>query len=224
MLKLIIFDWDDVFTLGSQEGYLACYHEAAKAVGVELDPITERERILSAWGRPHRDEIAALLKEHPELVDRATPVYERAILSDTFTGCLTLVEGSLELLTDLRHHYTLALATGLNPQVMKERVFPKFQVPPVFSQIVTSYDLPDRSRGKPHPDMALKILHDQHILPEQAVMVGDAPGDMSMGKAAGLRTVAVLTGLLDRAHAEEMGVDYIIENILELKELLLQLT
>lgn len=41
MIKLIIFDWDDVFTQGSIKGYYACYHAALEAVGVRLDGAEE---------------------------------------------------------------------------------------------------------------------------------------------------------------------------------------
>ena len=33
MVRLIIFDWDDVFTLGSRDGYYACYKEVVDSVG-----------------------------------------------------------------------------------------------------------------------------------------------------------------------------------------------
>ena len=39
MLKLIAFDWDDVFTLGSTKGYLQCYHETLIEIGVELGKV-----------------------------------------------------------------------------------------------------------------------------------------------------------------------------------------
>jgi len=39
MIKSIIFDWDDVITLGSKVGYFKCYHQAAVGVCVELSPI-----------------------------------------------------------------------------------------------------------------------------------------------------------------------------------------
>ncbi len=41
MKKLIIFDWDDVFTLGSIKGYYASYHAALDAVDVHLTPDEE---------------------------------------------------------------------------------------------------------------------------------------------------------------------------------------
>lgn len=64
-IKLIIFDWDDVFTTGSKQGYFACYHETLAELGITLHPDEEKKRILAKWGQPHREELKALLIEHP---------------------------------------------------------------------------------------------------------------------------------------------------------------
>jgi hypothetical protein len=71
MIKLIIFDWDDVFTLGSKEGYFACYHKAINDVGVFLSPEEEHKRILAKWSKSFREELKELLKEH-KLVENLT--------------------------------------------------------------------------------------------------------------------------------------------------------
>lgn len=52
---------------------------------------------------------------------------------------------------------------------------------------------------KPGPGMALAYARACGLPPAQVVMVGDSPHDMLAGRAAGMRTVAVLTGLAARA-------------------------
>lgn len=63
MIKLIIFDWYDVFTLGSKEGYFKCYHEALAEVGVYLKPEEEKKRIFAKLGKHHKEELKELLKK-----------------------------------------------------------------------------------------------------------------------------------------------------------------
>ena len=46
MLKVIIFDWDDVFTIGSKDGYFACYHETLVDLGVSMSPKEEKKEFL----------------------------------------------------------------------------------------------------------------------------------------------------------------------------------
>lgn len=55
MYKLIVFDWDDVITLGATDGYLACYHEAIKSIGFQVDPQVEKEQILKNWGKTFKE-------------------------------------------------------------------------------------------------------------------------------------------------------------------------
>ena len=50
-LKLIIFDWDDVITLGAKDGYFACYDFALAKVGVALPENVKTERILRKCGK-----------------------------------------------------------------------------------------------------------------------------------------------------------------------------
>ena len=223
MIKLIIFDWDDVFTLGSKEGYFKCYHETLIALGVHLEPEEEKKRILAKWSKPHREELRELLKGKPEFLDRACKIYEEKLFGDTFVNSLSTIKGTVELLQRLSKKYLLCVATGLHPKILKERVMPKFSIPQVFSQVISTYDIDDVEKHKPHPFMIEEILREQKANPDEAIMVGDAKGDVLMAKAAGVTPVVVLTGHLSREEAEKLKVDYIIEDVTKLEAILAKL-
>lgn len=220
MIKLIIFDWDDVFTLGSTEGYYKCYHEALIGVGVRLQPEEEDKRIKSKWGSGHEAQLRDLLREQPDLVNRAVEVFEDHFFGETFVDCLTVVPGSQELLSRLAQDYALAIATGGHPDILKKRVLSKFNFPDVFAQILTIYDIDDIAHAKPHPYMLNQILETQAVPPDECLMVGDATNDVLMARAAGIQPVVVLTGHLNRREAEALGVEHIIENVTQLPEVL----
>ncbi len=219
-IKLIIFDWDDVFTLGSKEGYFKCYHETLSELGIKLEPEEEKKRILAKWGRPHQEELKELLKEHPDLWEKSFKIYEEKLFGDAFIDCLSLVPGSNELLKRLKKEYILCVATGIHPKILKERVIPKFGVPEVFSQIISAYDIDDPEKAKPHPYVAQQILGKQKIEPGQAILVGDAEHDVLMARAAGIEPVVVLTGHLSGEEAKALGVKYIIEDVTRLEDVL----
>lgn len=223
MIKLIIFDWDDVFTLGSTDGYYTCYREALRGVGVDLGVQEEDERIKAKWGSGHRAQLQDLLREHPKLVDKAVELYERSFFGDTFVDCLTVVPGSQQFVSELANKYKLTVATGGHPDILKKRVLPKFNFPDVFSQIVTIYDIDDISHAKPHPCMVNKILQTQGISAAEAVMVGDAMNDVLMARAAGVEPIVVLTGHLNRQQAEELGVRFVIDDVTQLEDVLAKL-
>jgi len=193
MVKLIVFDWDDVFTTGSTVAYHACYLKAAVDAGSAVSEEKVKNTVNELWGRPHEEVIRSYLNDELELLTETNKIYERYIHTDIFLDNLTIVEGSLSMLSRLSNTYTLAIVSGINPNLLKEKVFPKFNVPRVFKKIITSYDLNDRSRGKPHPDMLNMVLHSLDIQPENTILVGDAPGDMKMAQAAGVTPIAVLT-------------------------------
>ncbi|HVF69942.1 MAG TPA: HAD family hydrolase [Xanthomonadales bacterium] len=222
MIKLIVFDWDDVFTLGSKEGYFKCYHEALKGVGVHLEPEEEKKRILAKWSKPHKEELKELLKEHPELVNKACKIYEEKFFSGIYVDHLSLVEGSRELLERLSKKYILAIATGANPHVLKDEVFPKFSIPDVFSQILYTYNIDDPEMHKPHPYMLTKIMNKQKAHQRETIFVGDAKTDVQMAQAANVTPVVVLTGHLNKKEAEELGVKYVIGDVTQIEKVLAQ--
>jgi phosphoglycolate phosphatase-like HAD superfamily hydrolase len=220
MIKLIIFDWDDVFSLGSKEGYIKCLHDAVEAVGVTLDPEEEHARIQETWSQPHELELANLLREHPELVKGACKLYEDSFFNGGFVAPLSYVMGANELLKDLRKGYKLAISTGAHPKILREQVFPKFSVPGVFSEIMFGYELDDPEKNKPHPHMLEIIMQRLDCKPAETIYVGDARNDVLMARGAGVEPVVVLTGHLSDAQAKELDVKYIISDVTKLLSIL----
>ncbi|QQR63643.1 HAD family hydrolase [Candidatus Roizmanbacteria bacterium] len=220
MVKLIIFDWDDVITLGAKEGYFKCYHKAISAVGVTLSPEEEKKRILAKWGKSFRTEIEELLKENPELVDEACRVYDKEFWGNTFVDSLRLVSGINETLLRLKNKYTLAVATGNDQKMLSERIIPKFYIPSVFSRIITSHEIVDQEKTKPNPYMLEVIMKEQNISPEETVFVGDAKTDVEMAFNAHVKPVVVLTGHLTRGEAGILGVDHIIDTATQIENIL----
>jgi histidinol-phosphate phosphatase family protein len=54
---------------------------------------------------------------------------------------------------------------------------------------------------KPAPGLILQASRDMSVDPKEAVFVGDAAGDVLAGRAAGCKTVVVLTGRISAAEA-----------------------
>lgn len=218
MIKLIVFDWDDVFTQGSIEGYYKCYHEALVGVGVNLPPEIEKARIVEKWGAGHAKQLEYLLEDHPELIPKAIELYQRHSSGDTFVDCLNILPGSQKFLEELAKNYKLAIATGAQPKILKDRLMPKFGIDPsLFTQIVTIYDIDDIVHAKPHPFMLNKIMETQGVLQRETVMVGDAANDMLMARNAGVEPIAVLTGHLSLEQAEELEIKHIIDKVTDLE-------
>jgi phosphoglycolate phosphatase len=219
MKKLLIFDWDDVVTLGSKEGYYACYRETLNELGIIFPENELHRRIQKRWGQPFHEELKELLLEKPELIDNADKIFEQKFWGDIFVRELYEVNGANELLTYLHSKYTLAVATGNHPDMLRKKIFPLFKIPDVFTQIITSYDVPPE-KTKPHPFMLEQIMKTQNVTPSETLYIGDAENDARMAQSAGVEPVTVLTGHLNRHQAEQLGVTLILPDITHLKKIL----
>lgn len=73
---------------------------------------------------------------------------------------------------------------------------------------------------KPNPAHVLQILKLLGSSPQESIMVGDHPMDIAMGKAAGMRTVAVLTGQSTEAELASTAPDYLLPSVIEMARLL----
>src|SRR3989339_59819 len=98
MIKVIIFDWDDVITLGAKDGYYQCYRETIKEFNIVFDEKELHERIQRKWGQPFREELKELLLEHPELLDKAVEIFDKKFWGNTFVDSLKEVSGANRVL------------------------------------------------------------------------------------------------------------------------------
>lgn len=221
MIKLIIFDWDDVIVLGSKTGYYKCYRETLKKLGITMPEKEMDVRIKRKWGQPFKEELKELLEEHPSLVDEAVRIFrDEKFNGVTFIDELFEINGVNELLLRLSKKYKLAVATGNQREMLFGKIMPKFSIPDVFCQIVTAHDDIPPEKTKPHPYMLQLILNEQKIKSSEAIYVGDAKNDVVMARNAGVEPVLVLTGHLSKTEAESLGVKYILPDVTKIESIL----
>jgi phosphoglycolate phosphatase-like HAD superfamily hydrolase len=223
MIKLIIFDWDDVFTIGSKEGYLACYYETMRLLGIDFNTEDIDRMVLSRWGRPHHDAFEVVFQDTPEIIEKACILYEELLFGTIFTDRINLVPGGRELLLELKENYTLCVATGMSHILFKEKIVPEFRIPDVFFKVLSGYEIADPKLRKPDPYMVRHLLELTGFEAAESLVVGDAEPDMKMAIAAGAIPAAVLTGHMVRKDAESLGIKHILDDVTGVKELLVQL-
>ena len=73
---------------------------------------------------------------------------------------------------------------------------------------------------KPDPCALLKILKDNKIAPERSLFIGDMTVDIETGKNAKVLTCAVTYGFDPKSKLEKHNPDFLINDLLELKELI----
>ena len=128
----------------------------------------------------------------------------------------TIFPGLLEMLEVLRHRalrlgiVTGSFGTSLEP--LRE-----FGVLDFFEVIVTGQDV---ERRKPDPEGLLKCVAALGVEPQDTVHVGDTIVDVQASRAAGMASVAVLSGAGDSASLSAHGPDWIIHSHARLPEIL----
>ncbi len=83
-----------------------------------------------------------------------------------------------------------------------------------FLDVVIAGD--DVTYPKPHPEGLDKALKQLNVVPEDAAMVGDSPGDIEAGKSAGTITVAATYGFSSKDHLATFNPDHAIDDISEM--------
>lgn len=77
----------------------------------------------------------------------------------------------------------------------------------------------DVERTKPHPEPVLRALEALAAGADETVFIGDSPHDLASGRAAGVRTGAVLWGPFSRERLAAHEPDYWFERASELERL-----
>jgi len=117
-------------------------------------------------------------------------------------------------LQNLSQHFPLALITLR--YVVREQVLDELNhlgLAKFFRTVVTTLDV---KKPKPFPDALLVAARKLHVPINECAIVGDSIIDIQAGKAAGAKTIAVLTGLFSRAELEAQKPDLVIDAIARL--------
>lgn len=99
-----------------------------------------------------------------------------------------LKEGVLEFL-DYLHASNIAIGIGTsNSKELVDVIINKYNIGHYFSSIRTSCEV---DRGKPYPDIYLKVAQDLEVKPEECLVFEDIPNGIIAGKKAGMKVCAI---------------------------------
>lgn len=210
----IIFDMDGTLadTLGFYYGMACDLVEAVDA------PPVSREHVYGLMGSGDPDLVRKLFPEDfPDLESKLRGIAGERIRD--WMGRMARetqpIAGSLELLRALHADgRPLGIATSASSALP---FLDDWGVRELFTSIVGREHT---ERRKPHPDPVERCVRELGLSPAETAYVGDSPIDIEAGRAAGVRTVGVLTGTSGRDALEAVTPDYILESVVELSRLL----
>jgi len=206
-VKGIMFDLDGTI-LDTKLAYLEAARIACKAIGLnEL----ENELALEVpkrmeQRRPLNNIIGTNTKEFVQAYLKA---FYRVSASKTLP--MPFVADTLDVLNSKAKLAVITMRFMPRKMIVKE--LNQFCLDKYFIHVITGLDtrLP-----KPSPEALIKAAAAMNVHMFECAIVGDSIVDVKAGKAAGAKTIAVLSGLYSREELEKADPDYIINSIAEL--------
>lgn len=207
MIRGIVFDFDGTI-VDSMKMVFDALNDALKKKGL---PTIELELLGRMAGLPVS-----------EIINAKTYVSEstaKEIEKDVFEAYVKFCKTSCQLLPHvektLKDLKSRKMKLGLlttTPRKPLEAVANKFSLENYFDIMLAKEDV----KNKPNPDGIQKIITKFEILKDECLYVGDSPIDVQTGKAAGVKTIAVTTGIATAEQLKETKPNGVIADLEQL--------
>lgn len=207
-LKLIAFDLDGTL-VHAFKAVAASINHALSRVGLPEESYLKIKRNVG-WGE------GALLHTFvgKDRLDEALGYYREHHAQALRDGGVRFLPGVRSTLIYLkRSGYTLTVATN-RPKRFTRIILEELGLVKVFDGVFCPEDV---KKPKPYPDMLLETMQKFGCPKESVLYVGDMTVDVETGQAAGVRTVAVMTGSSRRKDVELLKPYRMISRMSELQ-------
>jgi len=185
MIKNIIFDFDGVL-VDSEILVAKAFVKYMQNFGVEID---EKEFVNFAGKKTVQ--VIEILSQKYSIKDQQTFLTDiMDITSNIYKKELTAVEGAYEFVSKIK----LNLYIGSNS--IKDRIIDGLQrveLNKYFkSEQIYSFDLVENP--KPHPDIYLKAIEDNHLKINETIIIEDSTVGVKSGCSAGVKVIGLTAG------------------------------
>ncbi|MDH5483288.1 MAG: HAD family hydrolase [Candidatus Bathyarchaeota archaeon] len=206
-VKAILLDLDGTI-VDSKEAYLEAVEAAFATIKqkiVNAKTVTEIPKRLEQ-NLPISDIIKADTRKFLE-------IYLKTYYKATATKAKPLpnVDNALEKLSQKAKLALITMRCVPKRKIMDE--LENFGLEKYFQHIMTALDT---RNPKPAPDALIECARQLGIQTRDCIFVGDSVADVKAGKNAGVKTVAVLSGIFSRKELEKEKPDLILENVNQL--------
>ena len=211
MIKGVVFDFD-----GTIVDSMAIIFEALnKALGNRNLPTIGLDLLGRMAGRPLSEIIKAKMYVPESTIKAIEKDVFKAYVGFCRKSCQLLpnVEETLKVLKSKQVKLGLFTTTPREPLRVAVR---RLAIGNYFDVMLAK----DDAKSKPDPDGLEKIVTEFGIRKNECLYVGDSPIDVLTGKAAGIRTIAVATGVATMGQLKENAPDCIITNLEQLLTLI----
>ncbi len=213
MPDLYIFDFDG--TIGDSRGLIVkTMMDTFDHLGIVKPSV---EECVKTIGLPLSDcfAVSACLDEKKS--EECAVVYREIFHVNNKHGAVKPFEGVIDTVNRLYDEgKTMAVASSRQHESL-DILVQDFGITNLFSMIVGGDDV---TKAKPNAEPVNLILSKLGFNPRQAIVVGDAPVDVLMGRNAGTRTCAVTYGNGSFGELKASKPDYLVDKFSKILEIL----
>jgi phosphoglycolate phosphatase len=177
-IRAVLFDWDGTI-VNSFHADSTAYKMMFAELGIAVADDVLLKHYSPDWHRVYA--AAGVPRERWDEADRIWRLHYRAQRPQ-------LMPGARAVLRQLARRYVLGVVTSGN-RVRVARQFREFGFASTFAVRVCNEDAP---RRKPHPAPMQTALRRLRLAAAECIYVGDAPEDVWMARAIGVRTIGIL--------------------------------
>ncbi len=209
-IKLIIFDLDGTI-VDAYDAIIDSFNYMMKRLHLpEVDPLTIRRAV--GWG----DKVLLSPFMRKNILSKALEIY-RPHHKISLLKKSHLIYGAGGILRYLKAKgYKLAVASN-RPSEFSKIMIKHLKIDKFFDFMLCADEL---KRGKPDPEIILKIMDFFSVSKIQTVYVGDMIVDVQAAKRAKVKSIAVLTGSSSEEEIKKEKPNYIFKNVNYLKTIL----
>jgi HAD superfamily hydrolase (TIGR01662 family) len=219
MVDAVIFDLDGTI-IDSADIYFRIIDIVFERLG--LAPVS-RDDVLDAvktgdfdWDRVLPSEIKG---RKDELMAEARGIIQ-GMAPQMFRESAKLIPGAADVLKEISARgIKVGLVTSTSMKHLGDKLYPLREsgIEDLFEVVITTDDV---KKKKPAADPLIECGKRLGVTGEKSVYVGDSRTDIRAGKAAGMRTIGVLTGMNDYESLKAEDPDMIIESVVGLRDLM----
>ncbi len=214
MAYTVLFDWDGTLA-DTRQVIVTTFQQVVQEIGASASADFIERRIGTGAERTFKEILKADNKSFDEALIKR--LLKRKIEAEIKLGdTVRLFPGALELLKALQGKTRVALAS-MNNRAVIEHLLDAMKIRDCFEVILTVDEV---KKFKPNPEIFLKCAEKLEVEPKDCVVIEDSIFGVQAAHAAGMKCIAVLTGVYSKTELEIAQPSLIVNSLTMKKQIL----